>query len=201
MGKKSSNLKWLFLTFLKISPITFGGGYAMVPLIEREVCNKLKSVKREDIIDVITVSQTVPGAVAINSAIFIGYRVSGLLGAISALLGIMLPTLLIIILASVSYYFFHTNLIVKAAFNGISAAVIALIVQAGYTIGRTAIFDWTTTFITIASVVILIFLNINPILLIIGGVAAGIAFSKLKALRKERNNSVVEKKHGYEDSL
>src|SRR5690625_488596 len=87
----------LFLTFLKISPITFGGGYAMISLIQVEVVQKNNWLEEEDLLDIITVSQSIPGAIAINAAIFIGYRVAGIIGAIFSLLGIVLPTILIVV--------------------------------------------------------------------------------------------------------
>src|SRR4051812_20212818 len=87
----------LFWTFFKIAPVTFGGGFAMIPLIEKEVVEKRKWLKSEDVTDVFALSQSVPGAVAINSATFIGQRIGGIKGAIAAMIGVSLPTFLIVL--------------------------------------------------------------------------------------------------------
>lgn len=183
--KAKLRLYWTLLyTFLKISPITFGGGYAMISIIEREVV-KNKLMKEEEIANVFAVAQTLPGAIAVNAATFIGYRVARTVGALFALLGIMLPTLIIVIFASFTYYYFQTNPIVAAAFKGIGAAVIALIVYAGYTIGQTAIKDATTFVIALLSIILLCLLPINPIFFIIAGIVTGIIISKLKTMKRE----------------
>jgi chromate transporter len=202
MESKLTTLLKLFITFLKISPITFGGGYAMITLIEIEVVNKNKWIKKEDIVDVFTIAQTLPGAVAINSAIFIGYRVAGFAGAVISLIGILFPTFIIVILVSLIYYIYKDNPITKSAFNGIGAAIIALIAYAGFTIGKTAIKGITTFIITILSVLFLLFLHINPILMIISGSIIGIIELKLKTIGKEEVKVVAgeEQKIFYKDS-
>src|SRR5690625_264354 len=174
----------LFLTFLKISPITFGGGYAMISLIQVEVIQKNNWLEEEDLLDIITVSQSIPGAIAINAAIFIGYRVAGIAGAMFSLLGIVLPTIFIVVSVSIFYFFFKHNPIVSTAFNGIGAAVIALILYAAFIIGKTSIVDKTTWIIMILSIIILLLFSINPILVIIGGIAVGIGISKVRAVKK-----------------
>src|SRR5699024_2803092 len=88
MNTNFKRLTTLFLTFLKISPVTFGGGYAMISVIHREVSEKQKWVETDELLKVITLAQTIPGAIAINSALFIGHRVAGLRGALASLLGI-----------------------------------------------------------------------------------------------------------------
>ncbi len=179
-------LYWkLFYTFLKISPVTFGGGYAMISLIEKEVVEKNKFIQKEEMTNIFTVAQTLPGAIAVNAAAFIGYRVARSIGALFALLGIMLPTLIIVVLASLTYYFLQTNPIVVAAFKGIGAAVIALIAHAGYTIAKTAIKDVTTLVIALIYIILLLLIPINPIFFIVAGIVTGIVISKLKTMKRE----------------
>lgn len=184
MIAKIKLLRDIFFTFLKISPSTFGGGYAMLALIEAEVVRKHRWITEEDIVDIFTVAQSVPGAVAINSAIFVGYRISGVVGAIIAMLGIVLPTLIIVIIVSFFYHAFQHNPIVKSAFNGIGAAVIALILQAAYTIGKTSLIDLTTWILAIISIIVLLFLTINPIFIIIFGIIVGLGISKIKKIKR-----------------
>ena len=86
----------LFLTFLKIGAFTFGGGYAMIPLIEREVCTNKKWLESKDILEVVAIAETTPGPIAINAATFVGYKKAGFIGALAATLGVVLPSFFII---------------------------------------------------------------------------------------------------------
>src|SRR3954454_9796164 len=99
----------LFWTFFKIAPSTFGGGFAMIPLIEKEVVEKRKWLKSEEVADVFALSQSVPGAVAINSATFIGQRIGGVKGAIAAMIGVSLPTFFIVLILGVLYFFIQDH--------------------------------------------------------------------------------------------
>lgn len=172
----------IFLSFLKIGPVTFGGGYAMIPLIEREVVIKRKWVKRRDITDVFAIAESVPGAIAINSATFIGYRIAGVKGALAALLGVLLPTFTIVIILSISYLYVQGNAMIDAAFQGIRPAIVALISYAAYKIGQTAVYDKTTFITVIITVFILFFLKIHPALIILMGIAAGIVLVHAKKI-------------------
>jgi chromate transporter len=170
----------LFWSFFKISPVTFGGGYAMIPLIEREVVIRRRWVKQQDVADIFAVSESIPGAIAINSATFIGYRIAGLSGALAAMAGIVLPSFLIVLILSMTFLQLQDQPKVEAAFQGIRATIVALIVYAGIKIGRTAILDKTTLGIATATVVILLFLHVHPVLVIAIGGLAGIGLVKLK---------------------
>ena len=170
----------IFLTFFKIGPTTFGGGYAMIPMIEREVVTKKKWVKRSDITDVFAIAESVPGAIAINSATFIGYQIAGRKVAIAALLGILLPTSTIVILLSIGYLYVQDNPKVDAAFQGIRPAIVALITYAGYKIGQTAIYDKTTIVTMVLTVCILISFQIHPVLIILLGILTGFILVKAK---------------------
>lgn len=191
----------VFYVFLKISPLTFGGGYAMLAMIEYEVVEKYKWMKKQDMTDILAISQSVPGAVAINLAIMIGYRLAGLLGALIALLGIVLPTIFIVILMSVLFLSFHHHPIVNAIFKGIGASVVALIVYAGFAMRKTAIIDIPTLMLTIFSILVLIFSSINPIWVILFGLIIGVLIGKLKILfniseeEESVENMKQEKKH------
>lgn len=170
----------IFLTFFKIGPTTFGGGYAMIPMIEREVVTKKKWVKRSDITDVFAIAESIPGAIAINSATFIGYQIAGRRGAIAALLGILLPTFTIVILLSIGFLYVQDNPKVDAAFQGIRPAIVALITYAGFKIGQTAIYDKTTIVTMVLTVCILLFLQIHPVLIILVGILTGFILVKAK---------------------
>lgn len=123
----------LFSVFLKIGAFTFGGGYAMIPLIQKEVVEKKNWVTDEDILDVIAIAESTPGPIAINAATFVGYKVAGIAGAACATLGVVLPSFVIISLISFVLNQFQDNLLVQYAFFGIRAGVLALIIKAWLT--------------------------------------------------------------------
>lgn len=180
MGRNGKYLGQIFLAFLKIAPATFGGGYAMIPLMEKEVVEKRKWINPQEIGEIFAIAQSVPGAIAINSAIFIGYRLAGVLGAIAAMIGILLPTFLIVIALSILFIFVKDNPYMEAAFTGIRAAVVAMILFAAYKIGLTAVYDKTTLVIMIVTAVILLFLQVHPVAVILAGIALGIVIVKVK---------------------
>ncbi|WP_028611381.1 chromate transporter [Paenibacillus harenae] len=183
MGIVRWKLMWqLFVTFLKIGPVTFGGGYAMIPVIEREVVEKRKWLQSEDVADIFAVSGSVPGAIAINSATFIGYRIGGVMGAVAATIGVLLPTFCIVLLLSLFFLEMKDHPKVAAAFVSIRATIVALIVYAAYKTWKTSAVDKTTIGMIAATVALLYFFNqyIHPVILIIGGALAGIAMIWLR---------------------
>ena len=162
----------LFWTFFKISPVSFGGGFAMIPLIEKEIVIKKGWLTREEIADVFAITQSIPGAVAINCAIFIGQKIGGIKGAFAALLGISIPTFIIVILLSKIYHLVKGNPVVDSMMTFIKITIVALILNAGIRISKTAIIDKYTLVITLLSVILLFF--IHPVLLILVGGFAGV---------------------------
>jgi chromate transporter len=204
MQLSSVNLKLLsqiFITFFKISPVTFGGGYAMIPLIEREVVEKRNWIQPKDITDIFAVSESVPGAIAINSATFIGFRLAGVPGAIAAMAGVLLPAFCIVLLLSIFFLKVQDNPKIEAAFISIRATIVALITYAAIKIGKTAVVDKTTVALIGITVAVMYFVHIHPILLILGGGIVGIAIiyfkKKLGMGIKLENES--ETKYKYAD--
>ena len=129
MRCKFFNMLWqLFISFLKIGSFTFGGGYAMVPIIEREVIDHRGWVAREDFLDLLTIAQSAPGPIALNTAVFVGYKIRGVWGALSALLGIVIPSFTIILLVAIFFADIRQNSVVDAAFKAMRPAVVALII-------------------------------------------------------------------------
>ncbi len=124
---QSVKLKDLFWTFLKIGIFTFGGGYAMIPLIEREIIDNRGWIPRKEFLDLLTIAQSAPGPIALNTAVFIGYKNRGYAGALAALLGVALPSFLILLIVAIYFNNIRDNKIVDAAFKGMRPAVIALI--------------------------------------------------------------------------
>ncbi|RKN86448.1 chromate transporter [Paenibacillus ginsengarvi] len=175
-----SGLWAIFWTFCRIAPITFGGGYAMIPVLEREAVHKRRWIKQEDVADVLAVSQTIPGAVALNAASFVGYRVAGVAGAITAVIGMMLPTFLIVIGLSILLLTFNDNPKVAAALQGMKPAVIAMIVFAGFRMVKTSIVDKSTIVFAVIAALLLLLTTLSPILVIVIGAAAGLGVGTWK---------------------
>ena len=127
----------LFWTFFKIGAFTFGGGYAMIPLIQREVAERRRWLKDGDILDIVAIAESTPGPIAINSATFVGYQVCGTFGAFCATLGVVLPSFLIILLVARFYAAFRASAAVSGAMSGLRPAVIGMIGAAAVSVGQT----------------------------------------------------------------
>ena len=118
----------LFTTFFKIGLFTFGGGYAMIPLIEREVIEKKRWIEKRDFLDMLVLAQSTPGPIAVNTSVFVGYKVAGTPGAVMATLGTVLPSFIVILLLALFFAEVRDNRYVDAAFRAMRPAVVALIV-------------------------------------------------------------------------
>lgn len=129
--KKLKSLFILFIAFFKIGIITFGGGYAMIAIIERELVEKKKWITHEEFLDIIAIAESSPGPIAINSATFIGYKINKFFGSLFATLGVVLPSFIIIFTISLFFDKFLQLEYVGYAFRGIQAAVVFLILSAG----------------------------------------------------------------------
>ena len=126
----------LFLTFLRIGAFTFGGGYAMIPLIQREIVTKKRWMTDDDILEITAIAESTPGPIAVNSATFVGYRVGGFFGAAAATFGVVLPSFVIITIISFVLKEFESLRAVRYAFFGIRAGVLALLVSALVTMAK-----------------------------------------------------------------
>lgn len=165
----------LFISFLKIGAFTFGGGYAMVPLIEREVIDKKGWVKREDFLDLLTIAQSAPGPIALNTAVFVGYRISGLKGALSALMGIVLPSFSIILLVALFFADIRDNVVVDAAFKAMRPAVVALIVAPIVGLAK-GMNHWLWIVAGVTALLIWYF-GVSPVYVLVAGAAAGLLWT------------------------
>lgn len=157
----------LFVTFFKIGAFTFGGGYAMIPLIQHEVSDKNKWITDDDILEIVAIAESTPGPIAINSATFVGYRICGVLGSIAATLGVVLPSFVLILAISFVLAAFQELRAVKYAFIGIRAGVLALVSKALITMFKKCPKDWVSYVVMLFAAAIGIFTGINVFLIII----------------------------------
>lgn len=175
------HLLWhLFWIFFKIGPATFGGGYAMIPILEREVVQKRKWIDAQEMSDLLSIAGSAPGGVGVNASTFLGYRMGKIPGAIAAVLGITLPTFFIVFALSAFYSFFQDQPKVQAAFQGIHGAVIGLIAVAAYRMGKNALFDRSTIVVAIGALITLLITGLNPIFMILFGLGIGILIIQAK---------------------
>jgi len=174
----------LFSVFFRIGAFTFGGGYAMLPLIQKEVVEKKQWATDEEVIDYYAIGQSTPGIIAVNTATFIGYNQKGIIGAIVATLGIIVPSLIIIIIIAYSFMHFQDNQIVQHAFAGIRVAVSVLVLNAVVRMWKTTVKDYIGVIIFVISFLLIAFTDISPIIIIIATAAAGILLSYRKAVDK-----------------
>ncbi len=178
--KKLLNLFWVFF---KIGAFTFGGGYAMIPIIQKEVVENKKWVTDDDILNVIAIAESTPGPIAINSATFIGYKVAGVLGAACATLGVVIPSFVIITVIAFFLNKFSEYEAVQYAFYGIRAGVLALVIKALITMykkmPKTAIAYGIALFAFVASLVFDI-INISIIYVILACAVIGLVSSLFK---------------------
>ena len=125
----------VFLSFFKIGAFTFGGGYAMIPLIQREAVEKHHWVTDEDILDIVAIAESTPGPIAVNMATFVGTRMGGLPGAACATLGVVLPSFVVILIVARCYQAFRRSKWVQGVMSGLKPAVVGLIAGAAVTVG------------------------------------------------------------------
>lgn len=170
----------VFRSFFKIGAFTFGGGYAMIPLIEEEIVNNKKWVSKEDFMDILVISQSFPGALSVNCAIFIGYKLGGVIGGIISLLGVVVPSFFIILLVATVFMKFRNNYYVNAAFKGITAAVPMLVVVGAISLSKGLKRNIRTILTIIIGLVALEIFNIHPLVVIVVAAIYGLIF-----LRKE----------------
>ena len=167
----------LFLSFLKIGAFTFGGGYAMVPLIQNEVIEVHGWLTNKEFIDILAVVEMTPGPIAINSATFLGYKVGGILGSILATTAVVLPSFVIIILIAHFLSKFKDSPYVDWAFIGIRPVVLGLIISASISVARNAFIDFKSVIIGVVLFYLISFKNIHPILsIVLAGVVGVLLF-------------------------
>lgn len=169
-----------FATFFKIGLFTFGGGYAMIPMIEAEVVDKNRWVTKDEFLDLIAIAQSCPGVFAINTSVFIGYKLRKVRGAISCALGTALPSFIIILIIAAFFHQFEDNPIVAAMFRGIRPAVVALIAVPTFNMARSAKLNRFTIWIPIVSALLIWLLGVSPIYIIIAAAIGGLFFGTKK---------------------
>ena len=169
----------LFLTFAKIGAVTFGGGYAMLPILQRDIVNKNGWATDEELNDYFAIGQCTPGIIAVNTATFVGYKRKGVLGGIAATLGVVFPSVVIISIIAAFITNYADIPAVKYAFNGIRVCVCVLILNAIRKLAKTALVDKWTWGIFAVTFILSLLLDISAAILVIAAGFAGFLIKKL----------------------
>ena len=186
--KTSAVVAALFITFLKIGAFTFGGGWAMISLIEREIVDRRHWIERDEFLDLLAVAQSMPGILAVNIAVSVGDKIRGLRGAVAAALGTILPSFLIILAIAIflTPEVIKSNRVISAIFTGIRPCVVALIIAPVITSAKAARISWRTVWIPVA-VALFIVAGWNPIVFIVLGGLGGYLWSVRRNLYRAKN--------------
>ena len=185
-NKRRSQLLPLFLTFLKIGAFTFGGGYAMIPLIQRETVEGRKWITDEDVLEIIAIAESTPGPIAVNSATFVGSHVAGVPGAACATLGVILPSFVIILIVAGLLDAFQHLRVIQYAFFGIRAGVLALILRAFWTMFKKCPKGAVSYCIAAGAFILAAILKVNVLIVILCCALAGLITSLIRARRAEK---------------
>lgn len=173
----------IFTCFAKIGAFTIGGGYAMIPIIQREVVEKNKWISEEDFLDVLAISQSAPGILAVNISIFLGYRLRGTRGSIVATLGSALPSFLIILLIAMFFAGYQDNPTVVSIFKGIRPVVVSLIAVPMINMAKKAKLNIYTGILAAVTALLIVFLNVSPLYILL---VTGVIFTTVTTWRKRK---------------
>ncbi len=174
----------IFWSFMKIGAFTFGGGYAMIPLIQHEVIVRRRWLDDTTFSDLLTLAQAAPGPISLNTAVFVGYKQRGYGGALAAVLGVVLPSFFIILAVALFFANMRDNVWVDAAFRGMRPAVVALIVAP--IVGLARGMHWTLISVAAATSLVVWYFGISPVWLLIAGAIAGVLWAASNGRRVER---------------
>lgn len=174
----------LFCSFFKIGIFTFGGGYAMIPIIQAEVITRKGWIKEQEFLNLLTLAQSAPGPISLNTAVFVGYKMYGYRGALSALTGVVLPSFVILLLVAMFFSQIRNNPIVDAAFRGMQPIVVAIMLAPilGFTKGM----HWSLVALAAAITLAIWHFGFSPIYLLIAGAVAGLAWVAIRGKEVER---------------
>ena len=182
------NLYWqLFTTFFKIGGFTFGGGWAMIPLIEREVVDKYHWIDKEEFLDELAVAQSLPGILAVNISVLVGNKLRGFKGSFVAAMGTILPSFVVILLIAIFFSQIYNNPTVASIFKGIRPAVVALILAPVITTAQAARLNKRTILIPIIVALAIWMGGVSPVLCIILGGGGGYLYYLYTQRNKRRN--------------
>ncbi len=181
----------MFLIFAKIGGFTFGGGYAMLPMLQKEVVENKKWATQEELMDYYAIGQCTPGIIAVNTATFIGYKNKGILGAIFATVGVITPSVIIVGIIAMFISNFQEYEIVQYAFGGIRAAVVALIASSIIKLSKKSVKDIISFVIFLVVTVLSFFTDLSPVIFVLAAGVCGLVVN-ITGVRKKKEEKKDE---------
>ena len=175
----------LFFIFARVGGFTFGGGYAMLPMLQKEVVDSKGWATYEELIDYYAIGQSTPGVIAVNVATFVGYKTKGIIGGIVATLGMVTPSLIIVGIIAAFLHGFQDYEAVQWAFSGIRAAVVALIISAIWKIAKKSLVDIFAIIIFLVVAVLSFFTDLSPVVFVVAAAVCGLVIN-ISGLRKAK---------------
>ncbi|MBE6214030.1 MAG: chromate transporter [Rikenellaceae bacterium] len=174
----------LFYSFFKIGLFTFGGGYAMIPIIQREMIDRRHWIEEKEFFDLLTLAQSAPGPIALNTAVFVGYKLYGYWGAIVSLLGVVIPSFSVILFVAIFFSQIRENAIVDAAFKGMRPVVVALMLAPilGFVRGM----RWWAVAVACGVAIAIWHFGFSPIYLLVAGAVAGLLWAAARGKEVEK---------------
>lgn len=172
--------KELFVSFWKIGAFTIGGGYVMIPIMEREVVDRRGWLAREEFMDILSLSQAMPGVLAVNMATAIGRRLGGFRGVLCAVLGNVIMPIALILLLAMFFRYFRDNPIVERIFMGLRPAVVALIAAPVFRLAKSANVTWSNCWIPVIAALLIWLLGVSPVWIILAAIIGGLLWGKVK---------------------
>lgn len=175
----------MFITFFKVGAFTFGGGFAMLPIIQNEIVVKQKWIDEDEFVDALSLTQAAPGPIAVNTSIYVGYKLKKIPGAIVCVLGCILPSFIIISIMARFFSVFRNNQIIGKFFMGVRPAIVALILSAAYNLfnRNTRENIYLRVFTALLTVIAIVIIEINPVWTVLIGAMTAILYNKYKTER------------------
>ncbi len=190
MGASYGRRLWaLMVTFFKFGALTFGGGYAIVAMLEDELVHRRGWLSADELVDIITVGESTPGPIAVNTATYVGYRLAGFFGGLAATLALIFPAWLVIVVISGCYVAFRENVWVAAALGGIRVAAIVLIARAFLRMGRNVKRTWLNLLACGLAFALVALKLVNAIWVVLGGLLFGLGYYGLLPRLRERKGA------------
>ena len=165
----------LFTSFFTIGLFSFGGGYAILSFLQQEV-ERRGWMSTERFVDLIAISQSTPGPIALNMATFVGYQTGGVAGSLVATLAVSLPGMIMMMIFALFFFHFYERPVTQAIFRGLRPAVVGLVAAAAWQIGKVAVVNWVAVGITIVCILLIAKWKVSPVILVIGSAIAGVFF-------------------------
>lgn len=182
----------LFWSFFKIGAFTFGGGWAMVPLIRRELVERRRWMANEEFIDALAVAQSAPGPIAVNTSVICGYKIAGIAGAVTATAGSTLPSFIIILFVAMFVLHFKNSTLIPAVFKGMRPAIFGILVAAVWQVGKTTIKRKRDLAFFAVGAFLLLALNAHPILVVVVAAAGGLLYERFANSRFHAREAVAD---------